>query len=160
LALNSNYTLTFVGADLTISARAITVTADAKSKTYGDSDPALTYQITSGSLAFSDGFTGNLSRAAGENVGTYAITQGDLALNSNYTLTVVGANLTISARAITVTADAKSKTYGDADPALTYTFSPALVSGDSFSGSLTRAAGESVGTYAIGQGSLALSENY
>jgi hypothetical protein len=38
LALNSNYSLSFIGADLTINARAITVTADAKSKTYGDAD--------------------------------------------------------------------------------------------------------------------------
>ncbi len=66
LALTTNYALTFVGADLTITARAVTVAADAKSKTYGDADPALTYQITSGSLAFSDGFTGSLARAAGE----------------------------------------------------------------------------------------------
>ncbi len=41
-----NYTLTFVGGSLDISARAITVTADAKTKTYGDADPALTYQVT------------------------------------------------------------------------------------------------------------------
>jgi hypothetical protein len=61
-----------------------------------------------------------LSRAAGENVGTYAIGQGTLALNSNYALTFVGADLTINTRPVTATADAKSKTYGDADPALTY----------------------------------------
>ncbi|MBN2098664.1 MAG: hypothetical protein JW753_03610, partial [Dehalococcoidia bacterium] len=38
-------------ADLAVSPRAIEVTADDQSKTYGDADPALTYQITSGSLA-------------------------------------------------------------------------------------------------------------
>jgi len=38
--------------------RPITVTADAKSKTYGDADPALTYQITSGSLVTGDSFNG------------------------------------------------------------------------------------------------------
>src|ERR671936_408954 len=43
-----------VGADLTVNPRAVTVTADAKSNTYGDADPALTYQLTNGSLAFSD----------------------------------------------------------------------------------------------------------
>src|SRR5216110_66377 len=120
LALSTNYTLTYVGADLTISKRAVTATADAKSKTYGDADPALTYQITSGSLAFSDAFTGSLSRAAGENVGLHAIGQGTLALSTNYTLTYVGADLTISKRAVTATADAKSKTYGAASTGLTY----------------------------------------
>ena len=74
----------------------------------------------------------------------YAINQGTLSAGSNYTLTFVGANLTISARPVTVTADAKSKTYGDADPALTYT--GALHGTDSFTGSLARATGEDVGS--------------
>src|SRR5213078_3156413 len=161
LALNGNYTLVYVGANLTIGARAVTVTADAKSKTYGDADPALTYQITAGSLAFGDAFTGALSRATGEAVGSYAIGQNTLALNGNYTLAYVGANLTIGARAVTVTADAKSKTYGDADPGLTYQItSGSLVTGDGFTGALGRAAGENVGSYAIQQGTLALSTNY
>jgi len=161
LALNGNYTLAYVGANLTIGARAVTVTADAKSKTYGDADPGLTYQITSGSLVTGDGFTGVLSRAAGENLGSYAIQQGTLALSTNYALAYAGANLTIGARAVTVTADAKSKTYGDADPALTYQITAgSLAFIDAFTGALSRAAGENVGSYAIQQGTLALSTNY
>src|SRR5207249_88738 len=161
LALSTNYALTYAGADLTITKRAVTVTADAKSKTYGDADPALTYQITAGSLAFSDAFTGALSRAAGENVGTYAIAQNTLALSTNYTLTYVGADLTITKRAVTVTTDAKSKTYGDADPGLTYQITAgSLAFSDAFTGALSRAAGENVGTYAIAQNTLALSTNY
>ena len=163
LALDGNYTLTYVGANLTITARPITVAADAQTKVYGDADPALTYQITSGSLAFSDGFTGALTRAPGESVdgSPYAITQGTLALNANYTLTYVGASLTITARPITATADAQTKVYGDADPALTYQVTSGnLVFSDAFTGALTRAAGENVGTHAIQQGTLALSSNY
>jgi len=159
LALSSNYSLTYAGADLTIGAKTITVTAAAKSKTYGDADPALTYTFAP-ALITGDSFSGSLTRTPGENVGTYAINQGTLALSSNYSLTYVGADLTIGAKTITVTAAAKSKTYGDADPALTYTFAPALVTGDSFSGSLTRTPGENVGTYAINQGTLSLSSNY
>jgi len=159
LALNGNYALTYVGADLTIGAKTVTVTAAAKSKTYGDADPALTYTFAP-ALTGTDTFTGSLTRSPGENVGTYAINQGTLALDSNYTLTYVGADLTIGAKTVTVTAAAKSKTYGDADPALTYTFAPALQTGDAFTGSLTRAVGENVGTYAINQGTLALSSNY
>jgi hypothetical protein len=100
LALSANYTLTYVGANLTITPRPITVKADAKSKIYGQADPALTYQITSGSLAFSDAFTGALTRVAGESVGKYAILQGSLALTANYTLTYIGADLTISDKLI------------------------------------------------------------
>jgi gliding motility-associated-like protein len=161
LAVSSNYALTYTSANLTIGAKAIAVTADAKSKTYGDTDPALTYKITSGTLVNTDAFTGSLTRDAGTAVGTYAIKQGTLALNSNYTLTYTGANLAIAAKAITVTADAKTKTFGEADPALTYKItSGTLVNTDAFTGSLTRDAGEAVGTYAIKQGALALSSNY
>jgi hypothetical protein len=161
LALSDNYTLTYVGANLSITPRLITVTADAKTKVYGQADPALTYQITSGSLAFSDAFSGALTRVVGENVSAYAIQKGSLALSANYTLTYVGANLTITPRPITVKADAKSKIYGQADPALTYQItSGSLAFSDAFTGALTRVAGESVGKYAILQGSLALTANY
>ena len=119
LSAGSNYALTFVGANLTISARPVTVTADAKSKTYGDADPALTY---TGALHGTDSFTGSLARVAGENVGTYAINQGTLSAGSNYALTFVGANLTITKATLTVTADNKSRQYGDANPLLTATF--------------------------------------
>jgi len=165
VALNSNYTLTYVGADLTIGLRSVEITADAKSKTYGEADPALTYAISSGTLAFSDAFTGSLSRAAGENIGDYAINQGTVALNGNYTLTYVGANLTITPLAVTVTADAKTKVYGEVDPSLTFVSNPAvgfvLPNGDaiSFSGSLSRAVGENIGNYAINQNTVANS-NY
>jgi hypothetical protein len=81
---------------ITINRRPITVSADAKTKTYSESDPPLTYQVTSGSLAYGDAFTGALNRISGELVGTYAIQQGNLALNNNYILTYIGANLTIT----------------------------------------------------------------
>ncbi|MEJ6981373.1 MBG domain-containing protein [Pedobacter sp. P351] len=159
LALSGNYILNFTSANLTIASKAITVSAEAKTKTYGDADPALTYTITSGAMVGTDSFSGSLGRKAGENVGTYAINQNTLALSSNYTLNYTGANLSIGTKSVTVTAEAKTKTYGDADPALTYTFS-GLVGTDSFSGSLSRPAGENVGTYAINQNTLALNGNY
>ena len=73
-------------------------------------------------------------RAAGENIGTYAIGQGTVA-NSNYTITYTGADLTITPKAVTVIADAKNKVYGDADPALTYV-ATGLEGTDVLSGSL------------------------
>jgi hypothetical protein len=86
---------------VTVTPRQITVTADPKNKLYGDPDPDLTYLVTQGSLVFSDTFTGTLTRDAGEDVGTYAILQGTLALNENYDLTYVGDNLTIDPAAPT-----------------------------------------------------------
>src|SRR5207245_7570199 len=43
---------------LRVDPRPVTLKADAKSKIYGDRDPALTYQITSGSLVNGDTVTG------------------------------------------------------------------------------------------------------
>ncbi len=165
LALTSNYTLTYVGANFSITPRPITVTANAgQTKVYGNADPlAFTYSITSGSLAFSDAFTGALARDPGEDVGLYPITQGNLALTSNYTLTYVGADFSITPRPITVTANAgQTKVYGNADPlAFTYSItSGSLVGTDAFTGALSRVAGENIGNYAIGQNTLALSTNY
>ena len=74
--------------------RAITVTADAKSKTYGQADPVWTCSITSGSLINSDTLSGALSRAEGETPGTYAIHQGTLD-NAAYAITYQSADLTI-----------------------------------------------------------------
>ncbi len=146
---NANYDVLFVPANLTIGKNSITVTADAKTKTYGEVDPALTYKITTGALVGSDALTGSLSRQAGERAGNYGINQGMLT-NPNYEIAFVGADLTIGKKAITVTADAKTKTYGEKDPALSYTITAgALVGSDSLEGRLSRAVGESVGTYAI-----------
>src|SRR5205814_5507871 len=96
---------------VTVNTRSVTITADAKGKTYGDADPALTYQVTSGSLVNGDSFSGSLTRAAGKDVGGYLIEQGTLALNNNYTLTFVGASLTITPRDLNVSAAGVSKTY-------------------------------------------------
>jgi hypothetical protein len=161
LALSSNYDLTYIGNTLSIEVRPVEVTAYPQTKAYGDTDSALTYHITSGSLAFSDAFTGDLTRDTGEAVGFYAINQGSLDLTANYDLTYIGDDLTITPRAITVTVDAKSKFPGQTDPILTYQItSGSLISGDYFTGSLVRDPGEAVGAYAITQGSLALSSNY
>ena len=54
LAASSNYALNYASADLTVTQRAITVTADAKSRAYGDANPALTYQVGGSGLANGD----------------------------------------------------------------------------------------------------------
>ncbi|WP_406696632.1 YDG domain-containing protein [Singulisphaera sp. Ch08] len=150
LSAGANYTISFTGSSLAITARPITVTADANGKTYGDADPSLTYQLTSGSLVSGDGFSGSLSRASGENVGTYAITQGTVALNSNYALTYVGADLRINRAYLTVTADSLSRPYGEANPTLSGTVA-GIHYGDAITAtySTTATANSAVGTYSI-----------
>ena len=68
--------------------------------------------------------------------------------------------LTISPKPISVIADVKIKIEGSVDPALTYKFSPQLLSPDVFTGTLTRNVGEAVGDYTINQGSVVLNGNY
>ncbi len=154
---NSNYNVSLSGTpvNFTITTKAVTVTPDAGlSKTYGSADPTFTY--TTLGLESGDSFTGSLSRAAGSNVGDYVINKGTLG-NSNYNISLSGTpvNFAITAKAVTVTPDSgQSKTYGAADPTFTYSTSPALVVGDSFTGALSRAAGSDVGTYAITLGTL------
>ncbi|WP_172448518.1 MBG domain-containing protein [Caulobacter mirabilis] len=165
LAASSNYDLTFVGATLAITPRAITVTADALSRIYGNANPLLTYTIGGLGLVNSDALSGALATGAttASGVGTYAITQGDLAASGNYDLTFVGSNLTVTPRAITITADALNRIYGNANPLLTYAVGGlGLVNGDSLSGALATGAttASGIGTYAISQGDLAASSNY
>lgn len=92
---------------VTILARTLDIKADEKSKTYGEDDPALTY--TSEGLVEGDSITGALSRAEGENVGTYAIEQGTLTAGDNYIITYTGANLAITEAASSVTTEPVTK---------------------------------------------------
>jgi len=119
----TDYTTSSGTSSLTVSARPITVSADARTKTYGDADPALTYRITSGALANGDSISGNLTRDTGEEVGSRAIRQGTLTAGGNYNLTYEEAGLTITPATLAVTADPQTKVYGQGDPALTYTLS-------------------------------------
>jgi hypothetical protein len=166
-AADSNYTVSFVTADFTITAAALTVTADAdQTKVYGATDPTLTYSIT----GFVNGDTEadldtgvSISRAAGEDVDTYTITP-SAAADSNYTVSFVTADFTITAAALTVTADAdQTKVYGATDPTLTYSIT-GFVNGDTEADldtgvSISRAAGEDVDTYTITP-SAAADSNY
>ena len=144
-------------AEFTIAKKSIQVTADTKSKTYGDADPALTYTVNG--LVGGDQMTGELKRVANENVGTYTIEQNTLTAGDNYTILYTGANFTINPKPITVKADAVSKIYGETDPTLTYTVN-GLVGEDQMSGELKRVEGENIGTYAIEQNTLTAGNNY
>ncbi len=110
--VTANYHITYTNGTLKVTPKPITVKADNKWKAYGEADPRLTY--TSGGLLNNDAITGTLSRVAGENVGTYAITVGGLTAGDNYEISFTGANLTIVKAELTVTANNHTITYGDA----------------------------------------------
>ena len=79
--------------DLTIAPKEVTVTADNKSKVFGEVDPNLTATVT-GTLD-DDTVTFELTRAAGENVGTYTITPDGNEKQGNYIVKYVSGLLTI-----------------------------------------------------------------
>ena len=90
------------------------------------------------------------------NVGDYTLIATPTAPGAGGAIRV---NFSITPKTITVTAEAKSKTYGAADPALTY-LSSGLIGSDTITGGLTRVAGGAAGIYTINQGSLTAGANY
>jgi hypothetical protein len=147
----TNYSITYATTGtVTVNAAALTVTANAQTKQYGASDPALTYAITPGALVGTDKLTGALMRVVGESVRSYAIQQGTLAASTNYTLSYNGANLTITAAPLTVTASNATRAYGTANPSLSGSITGA-VNSDSFTAIYTTSATalSDVSSYAI-----------
>ncbi|MFN8454654.1 MAG: YDG domain-containing protein [Anaerolineae bacterium] len=127
----ANYTLTQpTGLSANITPKPITVTANSgQSKVYGATDPVFTYTFTP-TLETGDSFTGALSRVAGENVGPYAITQGTLSAGSNYSLTFVPANFTITPASTTVSlASSENPSIVGSSVTFTATVTPASASG-------------------------------
>ncbi|WP_233266094.1 MBG domain-containing protein [Myroides fluvii] len=158
----ANYTFDFTAATFTITPAPLRVNANAMTKAYGQVEPALTFFGTG--YKFNDGnssLLGALDREAGENIGTYAITQGTLT-SPNYTISFTGNTFTIVAAELKIIFGNQTKVYGDADPALNYRVQ-GLANGDTnavITGTLTRQPGENVGTYAYQQGTIATTSNY
>ena len=177
LASNTDYSLNFTGGSLTIAPAPLTVAANPQTKVYGTNDPTLTVAtqgLVDGSvdgLAIDDTaasvLAGSLARAPGETVagGPYAITQGSLTADSDYTISFTASTLAITPATLEIAAETQTKVYGSADPTLAYTVSGLAFSDTAASvlaGSLSRAPGETVsgGPYAISQGSLTANINY
>ena len=100
---------------------AITVTAENKTSRVGLALAELTYTYTP-ELAAEDAFTGTLeSNARPDAAGDYSITQGDLALNENYTIDFHAGTYTVADKLVQSEfrfesiPSAVSKTYGDPD---------------------------------------------
>ncbi|KRK64639.1 hypothetical protein FC72_GL002047 [Companilactobacillus tucceti DSM 20183] len=147
-------------AELTVTPRDITITADNSSKVYGNTDPTkfnLTKDSADGLVNGDtlDSLGVKLSRVAGENVNDYAINLDNPSdLNNNYNVTFKAGKFSITKKPVTVIAEDSSKNYGDKDPELKLTdeSSDVLVKGDKLSDlgvKLSRVDGSDVGTYAI-----------
>ena len=92
-----NYTGT-VTRTYKITPKSVTVTADDKTKVFGETDPKLTATVA-GTLG-KDTVDYTLSRKDGEDVGKYAITPSGKAEQGNYKVTYVAGTLTITSQSI------------------------------------------------------------
>lgn len=82
-----------------IAKASLVIKADDGSKVEGSADGHLGWNVQSGNLFGSDSIDGTLARDAGEDVGLYAINQGDLTAGSNYVLSVVPGQFEITQKA-------------------------------------------------------------
>jgi len=146
---NPNYKVIKVtGGILEISPRAITITADDKSKVYGAADPALTATFSGLAEGDTTVFAYTIERESGELIGGYEIyVEANAEDYLNYIITLVNGTLEITEKEVTITADDLSKIYMDADPGLTATLSEDVV--DVINYTLSREPGENVGEYVI-----------
>ncbi|MDD5228594.1 MAG: MBG domain-containing protein, partial [Methylococcales bacterium] len=159
------YGIQFINGTLSIDPALLsvmTLTADNKTRVYGDSNPTFTGSISSGSLKAGDtlasiGLSFTTPATVLSNVGSYAIVPS--ITSTNYAFTGINGVLSITPRLLNIAAISQTKVYGESDLPLTYNAS-GLVNGDLLTGTVTRVTGENVGNYLINKGTLAASSNY
>src|SRR5205085_1442977 len=149
LGSNPNYSVTPADGTLHIDPKAATVTANNKTKTYGDDNPALDAAVTGTVNGDVLNYTFATTAVKFSSVGDYPITV-TLGSNPNYNVTPTNGNLHIDPKAATVTANNKTKTYGDDNPALDAAVT-GTVNGDvlNYTLSTTAVKFSSVGDYPI-----------
>lgn len=152
---------------LEVKPRAITVAADASSKTYGEADPVFTWDVTSGKLVAGETLQGiEIDREDSDNVreGGYALqlTQPEGA-NPNYNITFVDGVFTINQRVLTVKWGTTEFVYDGEEHCPEATLGNAIdkdelgatvvgsqvEAGDSYQATLTALTGRAAGNYAL-----------
>jgi hypothetical protein len=119
---SSNYNLTLVNGSLVIGKANATVTGNSSTVTYNGAAQTVSGFTASGLVNGETAavLTGvSAPGVTGTNAGTY--TNAVTGTDSNYNLTFVDGSLVIGKANLVVTADNKTRAYGDANPALTYT---------------------------------------
>src|SRR5205085_1583867 len=121
----ANYTITYATGSLTVNAKALTITATDHSKTYGDTATFAGTEFTATAMVGTESVASvtltSSGTAAAASVGgsPYAIVPSAAVAGAgtnlaNYTITYANGSLTVNAKALTITATDRSKSYGDA----------------------------------------------
>ena len=102
-----------VTATVIINGKTASVTADPKSRIYGEANPSLTASLVGVVSGETLNYTLATTADSSSPVGNYPITV-TLGSNPNYVVTANNGTLQVTPRALTITATGQSKTYGDA----------------------------------------------
>ncbi|RYD94973.1 MAG: T9SS type B sorting domain-containing protein, partial [Sphingobacteriales bacterium] len=125
-----NYVVTNLNGILTVTQKALTITASARTKTYGDAVTFAGTEFTSAGLINSDAVNGVTLNSAGAAAtatvagSTYPIVASAATGTGlgNYTISYVGNVLTVNRKGLTITANNKEKFVGTVNPALTVSY--------------------------------------
>lgn len=165
---NNNFkNVTFVVEDgsLTITPRTVTLTSETASKPY-DGTPLTKPEVTVTGDRFVDGevtdikATGSVTNVSeGEVTNAITFVHGDAFKAGNYKIEKSEGKLSITPLAVTVTAKDYSKYVGEKDPVLEATVT-GTINNDTVSYTISREAGETVGTYTITPAGAEAQGNY
>ncbi len=162
---STNYAIASTDGTMTVGKAALSVVVDDKSKTYGQANPPLTATYTGFVLGqdasvLGGALTTDATRTS--DAGAYVIT-GDTLTSTNYAIASTDGTMTVGKAALSVVVDDKSKTYGQANPPLTATYSGFVLGQDAsvLGGALTTDATRTsdAGAYVI-TGDTLTSTNY
>ncbi|MGW8123054.1 MBG domain-containing protein, partial [Roseivirga echinicomitans] len=129
----NNYSFVTNKGSLTVGKATLTATADNKGKIYGEANPTFTISYTGfvngdDKTAITTEPSASTTADASSSVGVYDITLIGGTAN-NYSFVTNKGSLTVGKATLTATADNKSKVYGEANPALTVSYT-GFVNGD------------------------------
>ena len=149
----ANYDVHLVSGALTVTVAPLTVTGDARSRTYGAANPAFTGTVAGVVNGDAIDATYGTTADGSSPIGTYAIVpalQDPFGKLANYHVTVVNGTLTVTKAALTVRANDAARLYGEGNPELTGTLI-GIVNADPITATYSTPAGPSsgVGRYAI-----------
>lgn len=127
----SNYTITYENGSLTVNKAPLSITANNRSKTYGQYVTLVGTEYTVTGLLFNDAVTSvTLTSAgtvptAGVSGSPYSIVPSDATGTGleNYQAEYINGSLTVNKASLTVTADDKTRKYDEPNPQLTISFS-------------------------------------
>ena len=116
----SNYNITYTSGDLAINRAALSITADDKSKVYGDAEPVRTVTYNGFKNGEDDsviyGLVISAPSGSTASAGTHSITPSG-ALAANYDISFVSGTLTVDKASLIVTANDDAKFLTQPDPA-------------------------------------------